>query len=74
VISRYWQHMLPDDLVFFWLGGPRAIRGIYGWSTLTTTPVSDGDKQSRVTSSLLDLERHVASVVPTGARVESERL
>lgn len=45
VISRYWQQMLPGDLVFFWLGGPPAIRGIYGWGALTTTPVSDGDKQ-----------------------------
>ncbi|HXO30850.1 MAG TPA: EVE domain-containing protein [Candidatus Acidoferrales bacterium] len=32
VISRYWQQMLPGDLVFFWLGGPPAIRGIYGWA------------------------------------------
>ena len=45
LVSRYWQHMSAGDLVFFWLGGPTTIRGIYGWGTLITSPESDGDKQ-----------------------------
>ena len=45
LISRYWQQMSPGDLVFFWLGGPPTIRGVYGWGTLTTTPAADSDKE-----------------------------
>ena len=34
--TRYRSKMQPDDLVFFWLGGPPPIRGIYGWGGLTS--------------------------------------
>jgi len=36
--SRYRQQMSPGDVVFFWLGGPDDVRGIYGWGTLLSTP------------------------------------
>lgn len=30
--------MAVGDLVYFWLGGNEAIRGIYGWGVLTSDP------------------------------------
>lgn len=36
--TRYRSHMSPGDIVFFWLGGPGATRGIYGWGRLTSSP------------------------------------
>ena len=36
--TRYRSRMLPGDIVFFWLGGPEDIRGIYGWGRLTSSP------------------------------------
>jgi predicted RNA-binding protein with PUA-like domain len=36
--TRYRGQMLPGDIVFYWLGGPQGIRGIYGWGRLTSAP------------------------------------
>jgi predicted RNA-binding protein with PUA-like domain len=36
--TRYRSRMEIGDLVFFWLGGPPDIRGIYGWGHLTGKP------------------------------------
>jgi len=36
--TRYRNLMAPGDVVFFWLGGDEALRGIYGWGKLTTEP------------------------------------
>ncbi len=36
--TRYRSHMAPGDLVYFWLGGDRSIKGIYGWGTLASAP------------------------------------
>jgi hypothetical protein len=38
VASRYRSAMRPGDVVFFWLAGPEAIRGIYGWGTIKRYP------------------------------------
>lgn len=36
--TRYRSRMSPGDLVFFWLGGPDNIKGIYGWGRLRSSP------------------------------------
>jgi predicted RNA-binding protein with PUA-like domain len=36
--TRYRSYMSAGDLVFFWLGGPESIRGIYGWGRLISSP------------------------------------
>jgi predicted RNA-binding protein with PUA-like domain len=36
--TRYRSRMEIGDLVFFWLGGPPDIRGIYGWGYLKSKP------------------------------------
>ena len=36
--SRYRLAMRPGDLVYFWLAGPEAIRGIYGWGQIKRPP------------------------------------
>ena len=43
--SRYRQQMSTGDLVFFWLGGPDDIRGIYGWGKLLSEPEFNNDRQ-----------------------------
>jgi hypothetical protein len=35
---QYRGRMSPDDMVFFWLGGPEKVRGIYGWGRLKSFP------------------------------------
>lgn len=34
--TRYKNEMHPGDLVFFWMGGDRYFRGLYGWGHITT--------------------------------------
>jgi predicted RNA-binding protein with PUA-like domain len=36
--TRYRNQMSAGDVVFFWLGGPSLIRGLYGWGKLTSSP------------------------------------
>lgn len=36
--TRNRSQMSPGDIVFFWLGGPENIRGIYGWGRLASSP------------------------------------
>jgi hypothetical protein len=36
--TRYRTRMCPGDLVYFWLGGDEATRGIYGWGRITSEP------------------------------------
>lgn len=36
--TRYRDQMIPGDIVYFWMGGEEAIRGIYGWGVLTSEP------------------------------------
>jgi predicted RNA-binding protein with PUA-like domain len=45
VASRYRNAMQPGDLVFFWLSGDEAIRGIYGWGKLTSEPYADSSEE-----------------------------
>jgi hypothetical protein len=47
-VSRYRDQMAPGDTVFFWLAGPAAIRGIYGWGTLTSLPYFHRQRQEDV--------------------------
>jgi hypothetical protein len=42
--SRYRQEMSLGDLVFFWLGGPDDVRGIYGWGRLVSEVVLSDDE------------------------------
>jgi WD40 repeat protein len=42
--SQYRQQMSEGDLVFFWLGGPSEIRGIYGWGTLASSSQRSDDR------------------------------
>src|SRR5438128_4335013 len=44
--SRYRQQMSAGDLVFFWLGGPENVRGIYGWGTLLSKPEFTDDRDA----------------------------
>lgn len=37
--SRFYGHMAPGDVVFYWIGGPSNIRGIYGWGHITAPPI-----------------------------------
>jgi hypothetical protein len=36
VASRYRKDMHKDDIVYFWLGGDREYRGIYGWGVISS--------------------------------------
>lgn len=36
--TRYRNDMKTGDIVFFWLGGSRDVRGIYGWGRLESEP------------------------------------
>ncbi|WP_290477040.1 MULTISPECIES: EVE domain-containing protein [unclassified Leeuwenhoekiella] len=36
--TRYRNKMQPGDLVFFWMGGDKRFRGIYGWGNITSKP------------------------------------
>ncbi len=36
--TRYRRFMSPGDIVYFWMGGPPEIKGIYGWGILTSEP------------------------------------
>ena len=40
------QQMSAGDLVFFWLGGPENVRGIYGWGTLLSKPEFTDDRDA----------------------------
>jgi len=44
--TRYRSRMSPGDIVFFWLGGPEDIRGIYGWGRLTSSPYAKPEWRS----------------------------
>lgn len=45
-VSRYRSQMKPGDLVFFWMGGPPDVRGLYGWGVIAGVPSFDpSDKQ-----------------------------
>jgi hypothetical protein len=41
--QRYRSLMLPGKIVFFWLAGESAYRGLHGWGTLTSAPYEHGD-------------------------------
>lgn len=36
--TRYRSDMHPGDLVFFWMAGAAASRGVYGWGHLVSAP------------------------------------
>jgi hypothetical protein len=36
--TRYRAEMRPRDVVFFWMGGDRHFRGLYGWGEITKAP------------------------------------
>lgn len=36
--TRYRNKMKPGDLVFFWMGGDKRFRGLYGWGKLISEP------------------------------------
>jgi len=40
-VSRYRSQMRPGDKVFFWMGGPPDIRGVYGWGEILSLPSLD---------------------------------
>src|SRR5438105_1699253 len=40
-VSRYRSQMKPGDRVFFWMGGPPDIRGVYGWGEILSLPSLD---------------------------------
>jgi hypothetical protein len=62
--SRYRQQMSVGDVVFFWLGGPDDIRGIYGWGTLNSNPEFIDDRQEyRVT---VRYDRRLRTYLPVG--------
>jgi hypothetical protein len=44
--TRYRNLMAPGDIVFFWLGGDKPIRGIYGWGKMTSEPYMRRNWQS----------------------------
>ena len=39
--SRYRSQIKPGDTVFFWMGGPQDVRGLYGWGEIAGTPRFD---------------------------------
>lgn len=41
--TRYRSKMNTGDFVYFWMGGPREIRGIYGWGKITSKPYTRAD-------------------------------
>jgi predicted RNA-binding protein with PUA-like domain len=43
-VSRYRSQISPGDTVFFWMGGPSEIRGLYGWGEVVGSPRFDADK------------------------------
>ena len=46
--SRYRDHMVPGEIVYFWLAGDRSHRGLYGWGTIGRAPHSQPDSGYRV--------------------------
>lgn len=62
--TRYRSYMSPGDLVFFWLGGPEEIRGIYGWGKLTSQPYVKPAWDSHGVD--VRYEKRLASHVPAG--------
>jgi hypothetical protein len=41
--SRVRARMAPGDVVYFWLAGPRSVRGMYGWGSLISAAWHDPD-------------------------------
>lgn len=39
--TRYRKKMRPGDVVFFWMGGDKDIRGIYGVGSISSTPYEE---------------------------------
>jgi hypothetical protein len=49
IASKYRSEMSRDDVVYFWLGGPPEIRGIYGWGVIVAnTPRRDDESMYRI--------------------------
>lgn len=40
-VRRYCHEMQRGDLVFIWLGGSAAVRGVHGWGKLVVAPCTD---------------------------------
>ena len=43
-VSRYRSEITPGDTVFFWMGGPPEVRGLYGWGEVVGSPQFYADR------------------------------
>lgn len=59
IATRYRSKMMPGDLVYFWMGGPQDIRGIYGWGLLSSKPTSKGKGHSVEVVYKCHLKEHI---------------
>jgi hypothetical protein len=66
--------MKVGDRVFFWLGGDRKVRGIYGWGKITEPPFTDESGEPRIPVEVeCRLKKHVP-VAEISAKPELQKM
>ncbi|HPQ67985.1 MAG TPA: EVE domain-containing protein [bacterium] len=65
IASRYHDHMKMGEVVYFWMGGDRKTKGLYGWGKITDqAPFVDSNNVYRVN---VKIERRFENFIPVSA-------
>lgn len=70
--TRYRSLMKPGDLVYFWIGGDAAVRGVHGWGEIASLPyIPTGRQRYRID---VVVKAMLREPVPVAAIKSNDRL